>query len=517
MDGRFVFFKVPETDTSINVDISSLLDPGETLTNVLVGTPEPGTNPALTATLTSDPTNPKVVLLTQGGRDGVSYGVNLTVTTQARTFVVVCAITAKDPSFVPYTTENPEAFTDLVDTIEAGNAAIATSVYTFPAETDPTGGFVVWELLAADGTVYAAGNAFSYTVQSDGLSHMVVAQSVVSIPTTVPPSLEGQKYQLRYTLELPQDIGIGADPLTGTPGQNRFYQFENVRVVGLNTVPLGTQPQVELKGVPATLSICVDKPYDNVTLEIWIDGNQVAAQTPITDYERTANGYVFSGVVSTSDFAVTLIPYTVVWKYWASNNAANVVQESADLWIINPSIMTAITDVKAKINKARTTLYGTPDLLYPHPTILTWLRRGMDAFNGAYGKFTNFTMTNARGVIREFWLLEAEMAALQSQFLAEGEKAFEFQGAAISLNVDRTRYLDEAQRIIQQRLDNELRDIKINLIIKGQTSGDGSQDPTRLAQGAIGAVGVTITPASAWGRFSPAYGVARGAVVANSY
>ncbi|MEK9322795.1 hypothetical protein, partial [Escherichia coli] len=62
----------------------------------------------------------------------------------------------------------------------------------------------------------------------------------------------------------------------------------------------------------------------------------------------------------------------------------------------------------------------------------------MDAFNGAYGQFTSFTMTNARGPIREYWLLYAELAAIQSQYLAEGEKAFNYQGAAISLEVDRT-------------------------------------------------------------------------------
>jgi hypothetical protein len=117
-------------------------------------------------------------------------------------------------------------------------------------------------------------------------------------------------------------------------------------------------------------------------------------------------------------------------------------------------------------------------------------------------------MTNALGGIREFWLLEAELAAIQSQYLAEGEKAFEFQGAAISLNVDRTQYLDTAQATIQSRLDAELQLIKTNLIIKGVIGGAGDTDPTRLQAGAIGAVGITITPASMWGRFSPTYGIA---------
>ncbi|MDN3080092.1 hypothetical protein, partial [Enterococcus faecium] len=69
------------------------------------------------------------------------------------------------------------------------------------------------------------------------------------------------------------------------------------------------------------------------------------------------------------------------------------------------------------------------------------------------------------------------------------KKAFNYQGAAISLEVDRTQYLETAARDIQSRLDSEIKDVKVNLIIKGNTSGDGSADPTKLQPGAIGAVG----------------------------
>ncbi|MDN3079939.1 hypothetical protein, partial [Enterococcus faecium] len=129
MDGRYVFFKVPETDTSINVDLTPLLLQDETLMNLVVGAVQPVTPTPLTATLQSAVTNPKAMILTVGGQNGVSYGLNLTLTTNARVLVVSVAITAQDPSFVPYVTENPEAYTDLVDTIEAGNAAIGTTVF----------------------------------------------------------------------------------------------------------------------------------------------------------------------------------------------------------------------------------------------------------------------------------------------------------------------------------------------------------------------------------------------------
>jgi hypothetical protein len=507
----FLYFKVPETDQVIQVDVTAMLIGGETITNAVIGAVQPTTTPAFTATLqtpTVPPIDPQLQVLLQGGENGVSYGFNITITTTARVFLVTAGVTCQDPSFVPYTTKNPTAFTDLIGQIEAGNAAIGTAVFSFPAAVNPGGGFVTWELLASDGTVFSAGNAFQYTVTQNGFANVAVAKSVISVPSTTPPSLDNQAYQLRYTLELPQAIGTPSDPLTGNVSQNVFFQFENIKVVGATTVPLGVQPSVELQGVPATVALVVSQPWDNVTVELWAGATQIAPASAIQEYETVANGYVYAGVLDTSQLGVSLVPYQIIWKYWASTNAAVIMQESADMFITNPSIMGAVHDLKSKINKARTTLYGRPDLLYPVPTCLTWLRRGGDAFNIAYGQFTNFTFTNALGGIREFWLLEAEMAAIQSQYLAEGEKAFNYQGAQISLEVDRTQYLEAAANAIQSRFDQELKLIKTNLIIKGVTSGDGSTPATALQPGAIGAVGITITPASMFGRYSFAYGTA---------
>ena len=157
--------------------------------------------------------------------------------------------------------------------------------------------------------------------------------------------------------------------------------------------------------------------------------------------------------------------------------------------------------MKARITKAHTTLYGTSDLIFPTETVMLWLRRGRDMFNSYQGVFTSFTMVNAKNGIREYWLMCAEAMALTSQELAEAEKAFDFQGAAISLNVDRAAAYGSMADKIQGLLDNQLKPMKQNLIIKGQTSGDGSADTTRLGRGAIGCVGITITPASPWGPY----------------
>jgi len=487
----YVFSKDPLTDTEVVADVTDLLKFGETVVSITPQPVSPVSPAPLVVTQLSDPTNPQVLMLLQGTDVNVSYGYQLLITTDARVLTAQCVVTSVDPNFVPYTTQDPNAYTDLVDTIEAGQSAVGTAVFVFGADIDPAGGYVTWEFMDYQGVVYSSGNAYSYEIQSSGLANTVLARAVINVPSSVPPSDVNSKYQLRYTLTLKP-----IDPAQ----QHIYYSAENVTVTGMTTVPLGTQDQIEMRGKPATMSIVLDKVYDNVVLEVYKD-NQLLGSARVTQYDRVGSGFYYAATIQTGQMPESLEAYDVLWNYSNAVDPNRIWTESARLWISNPSIENAVNDVKSKINKARTTLFGLPDTLFPSEVVMVWLRRGMDMFNGYSGVFTSLTMTNAKGPIREYWLMCAEVMALQSQELAEGEKQFDFQGAAISLSVDHAAAYGGLADKIQGRLDNELKPMKQNLIIKGQTTGDGSADPSRLGRGAIGCVGITITPASPWGPY----------------
>lgn len=495
----YVFSKTAAQTEVVSADLTPLLKQGEMITQLDPQAVFPVTTPPMTVSIISG-TAPVCQMMLSGGINDTSYGYKLTVTTNARIFETQMAVAVVDSPWIPYTTQSPGAYQDLVGSIEAGKAAMSSALFTFPPSEDPTGGYVTWDLLSQDGTTYASGNAFTYEIIKQGIQTIVRSNSLISVPSTVPPSMIDQRYQIRYTLELP--LPVGAPPGT----QVRFFSYESIEVVGFATVPWGTEPQVEMQGKPANLSLVTERLFDNVQVSIYQDNTQLAPFSDVGKPTRTANGYYYAATINTAQLAAAMTPYHVVWQYWNNDDPDTVYQLGADLWITNPSIMSAVMDMKAKINKARTTLYGKPDLLFPNTTIMTWLRRGMDAFNAGYGIFTSFTMTNAKGPIREFWLLCSEVSAIESQYLAEGEKAFDFQGQAIQLTVDRTQYLDNAASKIQSRLDNELKPIKNNLTQKGNTGGDGSADPSKLRAGATAAVGITITPATPWVRRFPTRG-----------
>lgn len=498
----YLYFKEATTDTVIQAEVASILNESEVIQSVTVAAPTPLTTIPLIVEYNFN-TNNTLQFTVKNGSAGCSYGCDVTLATNQRSLSILLAFQCNYASseLIPYETRNPDAFKDLVGEIQAGSSAVGTAVFSFPNDFDPIGGYVLWELIAEDGTVYSAGNAFDYRIDYTGFANNVLARAIVSVPSDIPETLEQQKYQIRWTHHV---------------NDSTSFQFENITVVGVSSVPIGTVSTIELQGDPALIELVTDELYDRIGVELYVDNRRLTDTIMISDTsqpatapapQKVATGWFVQAVVDTDNLTPSVKPYTARWKYWQSKTAYRQYTERSDFWIVNPALMSAMDDVKAKVNKARTTLYGAPDLLFPYPTIMTWLRRAADAFNGYAGVFTNFTFTNPLSGIREYWLMFAELFAIESQYLAEGEKAFDFQGQAISLNVDRTQYLDNMASKIQSRIDNELKPFKQNLIIKGNTGGDGSSggggDLVSSAAGAMGTVGITITPASLWGRWIP--------------
>lgn len=465
----------------ITNQLALALNTGETLIALTLQAVTPVSAHPIVLSISSGTANPVLFTVT-GGDTGVSYGVPLTVKTNQRQFVVTIAVNVQSDSFDPYPNADPGAYQQLVGSIEAGKTALAVTMMPFPPDFDPSGGYMVWDLLDQDGTIYASGNAFDLKITSSGIANVVTARSLINVPSTIPPTVD-VPYQLRYTL---------------TVGQQVFPQFEALTVQTFVQVELGAQDSIEMQGDVATVSLVTERLWPNYVLELRQSGIVIASMT-VQNADRVANGYFVAGTIDTSNLPPSCIPYQLAWKFWA--NPAQTFRESAALWLVTDSMVQAVEDVKSKVNKARTTLYGTSDSQFPSTEIMKWLRRGMDAFNGAGGQFTSFTMTNAMGIVREMWLLYAEKAALDAQYLLEGEKAFQFSGAAINLDVDRTQYLDAMASKIQSQIDADVVNIKRNLIIKGNTGGDGSGPNgdgnfNVVQRGATGAVGITITPAT---------------------
>lgn len=434
-----------------------------------------------------------LVIKCEGGTDGVTYNCQFQLATEQETVdSAQVVVLVSDEQFNAVANSAPDSFMDLVGTMRAGESTVSAVVFNVPQQMDISAGEVTWELLNNESEVISKGNAFTYDVDTTGLNNTVTAQCLIVCPSYVPPTTFDKRYQIRYTLNL---------------DTCQYYQWETLRVESNVTIPLGSPDLVEMSGRKTTLSLVLPTFYQNVEVCIHSNNSPIVSTKKVNNPQKVASGWLYEACLNSSALPVSVDSYDVVWSFY--NNDCEVFSESSKLWIINPSIRSVADDVLAKIQKARASLYGSPDLVFTMPTVLTWLRRGKDLFNGWQGVFTNFTMTNAKGIIREYWLLCSELGALEAQYMTEGEKAFNFSGAAIQLDVDRTGYLDSMIGAIRSYLDSNLKPIKQNMTQKGYTDGDGSgtdgNGGIQASSRALGTVGISITPASAWSRFGPYY------------
>ena len=482
-----IVVKSQVSDREVVLDLSdTVLDPLTIASASINAVAFPATVPPLVTTVLSV-LNQTVTLLFSGGLDNTSYGVGLLITDSlTATYSQTVAVVVKDDLVIRYQETNPYAFQSLVDSIDVGGAAVGKAFFMMPAGVNASGGYVTWSLLDKQGLVYSKGNAYDYNLTVTSTYTAIEAHAVVNTPSDIEPSNLTDRYQLRWELNI--------------DGSVNQYAFENLRVDSTFSIPTGAQDSVEMFGDLASIEIVLPQAWDTVTVDVYtsVGSTLVASSLPIVQRYRVSSGWFYQAELDTSLLTASLDPYIVSWKF--KNATGPSYRDTGQVFVVNASIMRAVKSVESMISKAKTSLMGFPDELFTVPIIVTMLGRGRDAFNGAYGMFTQFTMTNADAFIREYWIKYSEVALLESQYLLEGEKAYNFSGQAISLEVDRTTYYQGLAQEIKTAIDAEIKAIKQNLIKKGLTSGDGSL--VGLGRyGSLGPVGISISPASNFGGF----------------
>ena len=479
-----VLVKSQYQDRAIPLDLINLIGTGNSLASVAPYTLAPTTTPPLSIVVQGLNGTIADILVT-GGTDGTSYGIGLSVIDNGGIkYSFTLAVAVREDLAIKFQDTNPYAFQSLIDTIDVGGAAIGKAFFMLPSTVDANSGYITWSILDKQGNVYSTGNAYDFNITTTSTYIAVEAHAVVNVPSTVQPSQDNDSYQLRWELNL-----------NGTVSQ---YAFENLRVAENFTTPLGAQDTVEMVGDLAYLDIVLDRAWDTVTADVYtsVDSTLIAKDITIAKNTRVSSGWYYQAAFDTNSVGASLDPYMISWKY--KNAIGPSYRDTGQLFVVNASILRAVKLVESMVSKARTTLMGFQDELFSVPVIVAMLGRGRDTFNGAGGYFTTFNMTNADGQIRELWLKYTEVQLLQAQYLLEGEKAYNFSGQAITLDVDRTAYYQSLAGDIKTAADADAKTVKQNLMIKGITGGDGSLRGANRG-GSSGPIGISIGPATAYG------------------
>jgi hypothetical protein len=374
------------------------------------------------------------------------------------------------------------AYLQGIGSATAGQQVTTRMTITIPSSTDLSGSRAIWEVLDMDGFVWANGDCSSVASEISAVNPnamQVAADATIILPGDMECNGNGTRYQVRYTL---------------ITKSTQIASFEQFIVVPPVASVVGALDVVEIAAQCITARMVLPHRASNVTCAIWSANSQMTPdKSGGEDPERVQGGWLYKVLFETKQHASrmwSVEPYSLIWTY-EDDSGRN--QDRADMFMVNPGMLDAVREIQSYINRAYTDTGIAPGTTFKTGDCMRALRWGKDQFN-AVVKPTNFTMTNAVGQFRYFWIGYACVFAARAQALAEGMKAFDYGGQTITLNVDRSQYWDTMATNLESQLNEQIKNFKDNLCRRGNVQGDGSF--MGLAHNGVGTVGVTLHAAS---------------------
>lgn len=341
----------------------------------------------------------------------------------------------------------------------------------------------------------------------DGTGDMVTSTSALVNSVTdmnLPPSGGITGYTIEFQVSIP-DVLDGAPE--GTP-YTALLQFavvgssksaalptvqESFSVVSDSDALLGPLPCVVIPPYSATLQYTfASQPITQTPIQlVMYYGNTVVSDFGDISSKSTWNGNTLGFEVDTSQFSPSLMPYALLWNLGAT-------QEIAPFFVINPSIHLAMKELHDFVNK-NCSDWNTRELTFTPDQLIAALYNGACLFNSE-GSVTAFTMTNALGQIRAYWLQYSAVWLLQSQVLNGIETDFSYTNSSVTLDVDRASKYQSFADSLESSLRERVRPLKAVLTKRGNAQGDGSVNPLSFAPGAMGHVSLSLSPVSKVGQ-----------------
>lgn len=151
-----------------------------------------------------------------------------------------------------------------------------------------------------------------------------------------------------------------------------------------------------------------------------------------------------------------------LWKYVVNGNTYVKINP---IYIVNPAGYALITDLRMVLDKYKF-IDLDPRLQWQDAELLHFVVKGVERLN-ASNPPTSYDITNIPLAAKYAVYQGALVEACKAWFLAEGQRSFEYQGQDISLNVDRTQYIQTIMDQASSWLSENMRDLKLSLAVQG--------------------------------------------------
>lgn len=326
------------------------------------------------------------------------------------------------PAFIGETLTVETRFVDDDD-----NAIIPASAATF-------------EVISHSGALIDSGTG----TQDDGASDRWYAE--ITIPTNAPIPPAGSRYIVRWKLT--------SDDGERHVNRIEFELREPVTYVSeVNSMVMKGDSPIDSIVSTVELSSFTFSMY-NPELEDPIYETTVSAPTPV-DLDGKYLYQLDTGQNELDSDRNGEGAARYLMKWVATPTSGSVYNEIHNLYVASPKLVAMIHDVRMDVDKAKL-MDAIPKLTLEDWEIAHFINIGMQRLNAAPPQFTGFTMGSLPGQMRYLLLKAACYEVLNALVQAEGQAAFEFQGLAVNLSVDRTQYLSNTLERLNSQLQADL-------------------------------------------------------------
>ena len=344
---------------------------------------------------------------------------------------------------------------------------VNADVFMLKADGTPAIGIAppTWNIRDQNGILVASGTGIQ---DMDDPSHW---GANFAIPTAAPLAIMGEKYQISWSLNL-----------QGGGTQSAIERFEVVPE-GDPIRPVNQTDQLIAEN--SFITDCLYVPTKPITGKlhyaikdvngtIVYEKGDIQATNPTRQFRETYCYDVTSNqpVSITSDFgAIGFAPYFGEWTYTLPGESPTT--EFHAIYVINMKMVMMMNSLRKLIDRAHLADIH-PDLAFTDIDLAHYILRGIEKVNSHSPTVTQFSTVNLPQNFVDITIKAAAVEALNAQFLAEGMKAFNFSGLSVSLELDRTNYIQTLADKFENEVEGNLTRQKRMWVRNGGFSGNAA-------------------------------------------
>lgn len=220
---------------------------------------------------------------------------------------------------------------------------------------------------------------------------------------------------------------------------------------------------VEVGVVPFDITLDVF-PADTSNYEIPIVSGKTYNPNPATDAVHRVKNTETGGYVYYYNIPPTTLTentqYIATWDITetAASVANTVIQK---IQVVYFPVLIKISQLRMLIDKVQKQTGRVQ--AYEDADIIAYLTEGLKLVNSIF-PITSYTETNVPSSLDFYWTIAAAWYGLNAQYLLEADVAFNFSGQTVTLDADRTGYLDTQLARLWDLLSTQLPKLKMKLV-----------------------------------------------------